>query len=630
MYKSKKRGNFANEIRKRMNYKKLLHLLWYPIKKNATFMVFMYALGVISIYATLPEWLKGKIYENTYYELFFDLYIISAMLSCLPEKVRRWVRRVIYAIAYALAVVDTFCFVKFGATINQSMIILLRETTGSETSEFLETYLTWDVLQTEFSWVVLLIAAHLLWTIAIAFAKKRHLTSMIKEKMLGWMNESQRKVTGMVAGLLLSCGVIAGIWCGWDDTMTNKTGIHKLMTRETIGDVEKTLLEKPHGEMYQPAYRLAFSIYCNNLIDKQLDRIKELTKSVEVDSCSHDAQNIVVIIGESYNKHHSQLYGYEKATTPMQVEMEKSGRLTKLNNVSSPWNLTSFVFKHLMTTYCVGDEGDWCDYPLFCQLFRKAGYEVNFLTNQFVYHAKDQVYDASGGFFLNDEELSKAQFTVRNQDTHLWDEDLLKDYERLVTRPTGNGNPTPTLNIFHLMGQHVNYRIRCPKSRQRFAPEDYNLPQNTKKEVRNIAYYDSSLWYNDSVVAEIVNTFNDDDAIIIYFPDHGEEVYGPGSLHHCGRRHTTNITKDIAEQEYEIPMWIYCTDKYAQGHPEVVKAVKDAANKPFMIDAISHTLMGLAGIKSKYYKPQYDLLNAEYDSKRERLMQHAVDFNKYK
>ena len=408
---------------------------------------------------------------------------------------------------------------------------------------------------------------------------------------------------------------------------------------KTVGDVEKDMNLHPMVMMYQPVYRLADAVFTNHLVSLQLDRLKEEAEKVEkmtpeqlgIPSELKESKpsNIVLIIGESFNKYHSQLYGYEKKNTPRQVKMEKSGRLVKYSDVMAPWNLTSFVFKHLMTTYTVGDEGDWCDYPLFCQLFRKAGFQVNFLTNQFLPHAKDAIYDFSGGFFINDEMLSKVQFDIRNEETHLWDEDLLKDYARLVAPPEGVADTAsvPSLTIFHLMGQHVNYRIRCPKQKMKFFASGYDRPQNTLKEKKNIAYYDCAVWYNDSVVGAIVDRFKNDDAVIIYFPDHGDEVYGPGSLHHCGRNHTTNITKDIAQQEYEIPMWFYCTAKYSKRHPDVVAAIKKAKNKPFMTDAMSHLLLGLAGIKCKAYRPELDLLNPQYNEKRQRLMQHLVDYD---
>ena len=599
-------------------------------KDSLGFLVFMYALGIVESYAVLPHWKGAKVYDNLYYELFFDLLILTFLVTLVPQKIRKFplrkaLRGVLYVIAYSLAIIDTFCMVQFGNTISPSMLLLVGETTGNETAEFLSTYVNLEVIfTTELGWVLLVLLVHIIYE-AVKWKVKR----------TKWKNEWVNRFAPFAFSLLSLLIVILG----WSDTITNKNCMIRHFNCKTVGDVEKDMNLHPRVEMYQPVYRLADAFFTNHLVSLQLGRLKEEAEKVErmtpeqlgIPSDLKDSKpsNIVLIIGESFNKYHSQLYGYEKKNTPHQVKMEKSGRLVKYSDVMAPWNLTSFVFKHLMTTYCVGDEGDWCDYPLFCQLFRKAGFQVNFLTNQFLPHAKDAIYDFSGGFFINDEMLSKVQFDVRNEQTHLWDEDLLKDYARLVAPPEGvvDTASVPSLTIFHLMGQHVNYRIRCPKQKMKFFASDYDCPQNTQKEKRNIAYYDCAVWYNDSVVGAIVDRFRNDDAIIIYFPDHGDEVYGPGSLHHCGRNHTTNITKNIAQQEYEIPMWFYCTAKYSKRHPEIVAVIRKAKNKPFMTDAMSHLLLGLAGIKCKAYRPELDLLSPQYNEKRQRLMQHLVDYD---
>ena len=599
-------------------------------KDSLGFLMFMYALGIVESYAVLPNWKGAKVYDNLYYELFFDLLILTFLVALVPQKIwkfplRKAVRGIIYVIAYLLAIIDTFCMVQFGNTISPSMLLLVGETTGNETAEFFSTYVNLEVLfTTELGWVLLVLLVH------VAYELIKWKVKRVKWNV-EWVNRLVPYAFSLFALVL--------IILGWNDTITNKKCMVRHFSCKTVGDVEKDMNLRPMVMMYQPVYRLADAFFTNHLVSLQLDRLKEEAEKVEKmtpeqlgipsDLKESKPSNIVLIIGESFNKYHSQLYGYEKKNTPRQVKMEKSGRLVKFSDVMAPWNLTSFVFKHLMTTYTVGEEGDWCDYPLFCQLFRKAGFQVNFLTNQFLPHAKDAIYDFSGGFFINDEMLSKVQFDVRNEETHLWDEDLLKDYARLVAPPEGVADTAsvPSLTIFHLMGQHVNYRIRCPKQKMKFFASGYDRPQNTLKEKKNIAYYDCAVWYNDSVVGAIVDRFKNDDAVIIYFPDHGDEVYGPGSLHHCGRNHTTNITKDIAQQEYEIPMWFYCTAKYAKRHPDVVAAIRKAKNKPFMTDAMSHLLLGLAGIKCKAYRPELDLLNPQYNEKRQRLMQHLVDYD---
>ena len=38
----------------------------------------------------------------------------------------------------------------------------------------------------------------------------------------------------------------------------------------------------------------------------------------------------------------------------------------------------------MLSLHVEGQEGEWCDYPLFAEVFRKAGYHVTFLTNQFL------------------------------------------------------------------------------------------------------------------------------------------------------------------------------------------------------------------------------------------------------
>ena len=599
-------------------------------KDSLGFLVFMYALGIVESYAVLPHWKGAKVYDNLYYELFFDLLILTFLVALVPQKIRKFplrkaVRGVIYVIAYTLAIIDTFCMVQFGNTISPSMLLLVGETTGNETAEFFSTYVNLEVVfTTELGWVLLVLLVHIIYEVV-----------KWKVKRVKWKVEWVNRIAPFAFCLL----ALVLIVLGWNDTITNKKCMIRHFNCKTVGDVEKDMNIHPMVMMYQPVYRLADAFFTNHLVSLQLDRLKEEAEKVErmtpeqlgipLDLKDSKPSNIVLIIGESFNKYHSQLYGYEKKNTPRQVKMEKSGRLVKYSDVMAPWNLTSFVFKHLMTTYTVGDEGDWCDYPLFCQLFRKAGYQVNFLTNQFLPHAKDAIYDFSGGFFINDEMLSKVQFDIRNEETHLWDEDLLKDYARLVAPPEGvvDTASVPSLTIFHLMGQHVNYRIRCPKQKMKFFASDYDCPQNTMKEKKNIAYYDCAVWYNDSVVGAIVDRFKNDDAVIIYFPDHGDEVYGPGSLHHCGRNHTTNITKNIAQQEYEIPMWFYCTKKYSKRHSDVVAAIRKAKNKPFMTDAMSHLLFGLAGIKCKAYRPELDLLSPQYNEKRQRLMQHLVDYD---
>lgn len=597
----------------------LSHALQAPIRRNSVFFIWMYVLGVVVSWLTIPHVSGAKLYENLFAELFLDLYIICTLAALLPRCVRPWLRAVLYAVFYLTAVADVYCFAKFDSTLTPTMLLLAFETDSREAGEFIGSFLSTDVLFGKVGWVLLVAVFNVLWLfrrkavdklrrcVSLAFAVPSLSFGRAKAML------SAAKSTAIVTALIWSCVSSA----------YNKAAVYRLMSNKNIGEVEHTLTESHHAELYLPVYRLAFSVYANSLASQQLDRLMAVSQTVRVDSCAFRSPNIVLIIGESYNRHHASLYGYPLKTTPRQQKRARQGRLVPFSDVVSPWNLTSFVFKQVFSTYTVGDKGEWCDYPLFPQLFRQAGYHVTFITNQFLPKASEAVYDFSGGFFLNHSDLSRKLFDTRNETLHRYDEGLLDEYDSLKHRQ-GKHN----LVIFHLIGQHVNYRQRSPDDRKRFTGEDYRSlkPNLNARERRILSDYDNSLLYNDSIVDQIIRRFERQDAIIIYMPDHGEECF-EGDMHFFCRMHSAKIDARLAHAEFDIPFWIWCSNAYAVKHPEVFKAVRKARHRRYMTDALPHLLLYLAGIETPAYQERHNILSPAYDEQRKRLLKGTTDYD---
>lgn len=599
-----------------------------PLLKNGVFFFAMYALGILCAYLTLPDNKGQDVYDNLWLELFLDVYFACAVLTVIPAKVRRWVSLALYVVLYGVALTDVFCFWKFGSVISPSMLMLVGETDSREAGEFLSTYLSLDVLSSPVAWIMLLFIFHSLVDLRKPLCRllKVDYAKLQARFHFGFLRFFHRYMLYPECGMLVLALLAWSVVTSWG----NKRGMARLMTADTIGSIEHILTEPDHGEFYLPIYRLAFSVYSNHLASQQVDKCVAASKRVVVDSCSFRSPTIVLIIGESYSKAHCQLYGYPQKDTPRQRRLERGGWLTKFNDVVSCWNLTSFVFKNVLSMHVVGEKGEWCDYPLFPELFRKAGYQVTFLTNQFLLAAGQAVYDFSGGFFLNDPVLSKAQFDLRNTSLHRFDEGLLSDYDNFLNEGKINlkGN---NLIIFHLIGQHVSYNTRYPKDRAKWHADDYKelRPDIAGDHYRRrmIAAYDNACLYNDSIVTQIVKRFEDKDAIVVYMPDHGEEIFEPGRDIIC-RNHSATVDWPLAHYEFEVPFWIWCSRKYAHREPEVFKAIKDAKNRRFMTDALPHMMVWLAGISSKDYNDKYNLLSPNYDESRPRVLKNSVDYDK--
>ena len=599
-----------------------------PLLKNGVFFFAMYALGILCAYLTLPDNKGQDVYDNLWLELFLDVYFACAVLTVIPAKVRRWVSLALYVVLYGVALTDVFCFWKFGSVISPSMLMLVGETDSREAGEFLSTYLSLDVLSSPVAWIMLLFILHSLVDLRKPLCRllKVDYAKLQARFHFGFLRFFHRYMLYPECGMLVLALLAWSVVTSWG----NKRGMARLMTADTIGSIEHILTEPDHGEFYLPIYRLVFSVYSNHLASQQVDKCVAASKRVVVDSCSFRSPTIVLIIGESYSKAHCQLYGYPQKDTPRQRRLERGGWLTKFNDVVSCWNLTSFVFKNVLSMHVVGEKGEWCDYPLFPELFRKEGYQVTFLTNQFLLAAGQAVYDFSGGFFLNDPVLSKAQFDLRNTSLHRFDEGLLSDYDNILNEGKINlkGN---NLIIFHLIGQHVSYNTRYPKDRAKWHADDYKelRPDIAGDHYRRrmIAAYDNACLYNDSIVTQIVKRFEDKDAIVVYMPDHGEEIFEPGRDIIC-RNHSAAVDWPLAHYEFEVPFWIWCSRKYAHREPEVFKAIKDAKNRRFMTDALPHMMVWLAGISSKDYNDKYNLLSPNYDESRPRVLKNSVDYDK--
>lgn len=283
----------------------------------------------------------------------------------------------------------------------------------------------------------------------------------------------------------------------------------------------------------------------------------------------------------------------------------------------TPWNLTSKVFKNMLSTYDMNKSGKWTDGVLFPAIMRKAGYKVAFLTNQYQKSTTQNGIDFNGSFFLNDSELDTLCFDIRNEKHYALDGDFIKEYEHY--QPAAYN-----FIIFHLYGQHVKYNCRFDQSHQYFTADSLNRKKLNQEQKQIVADYDNATRYNDQVFADICHYFEKDDAIVIYLSDHGEEVYD--YIRMFGRTPGDNISAPIAYYEFEIPMVMWFSPIFKEKHAAIVAKARAVYREPFISSNISQLVMGLAGIKCKWYEAERDLLSDAY-TPQQRLLKGTIPYD---
>ena len=559
----------------------------------------------------LETWgLNFRIPRFNFLSWIMDVYLLCIVLEFVPRKFKLFCNLFILLIAYTLSIVDIFCVNTFKAKIGPEIVNVILETNQKESSEFIDRYINWGMLNSGLILIILLLVVHIIFAIYGGEIKKISLFS--------WRYKLQTKSVKMIFEFfLIFLIVISFCFC--------KKSRIRLVQLIWTSDIQKVDLYISNFSENTPFNNLLFSLKMRQMANKGLTTLCETQDHVKIDSCSYTSSQIVLIIGESYIKCHSQVYGYHLPTTPRQLSrtnISSKGCLTPFTDVISPSNLTSIVFKNMFSLHSVEDKVDWSYYPLFPVLFRSAGYNVTFITNQFVRELNTDIFNISGGLFINNNNLSKKQFNYRNTSTHQFDLDIISDYDSLKVF-----NNDHQLTIFHLAGQHIDFYKRCPSDMRRFDVSDYTNRKNlSASEKQLVADYDNATYYNDFVVDSIIKKFEKEDAVIIYVPDHGEECFD--ELQRMGRLPVGNYTPEVLRQEYRVPFWIWCSNEYINSHPAIFEQIQKSWDHPFMTDDIPHLLLYLAGIHCNYYKEDRCLISERFNNKRKRFIEGKVDYDK--
>ncbi len=335
-------------------------------------------------------------------------------------------------------------------------------------------------------------------------------------------------------------------------------------------------------------------------------------------SSTGDVSNVVLVIGESASRNFMQLYGYNAPNNPLLSQLanerereRESNNLFVFSDTISKEAHTSEVFESLLNYSNAETNKPWYHHHNMIDIFKRSHYETFWLEKQII----DQ-WGITQNLVSN---RSKNRYYILGN-YGAYDEELAKFYSKNVQSRLKSKN----FIVFHLLGSHSWYADRFPKSFAKFKPNDLdfsNLHTNSDRDKQIVTDYVNSLYYNDAVLNGIFNLFKDKDAIVFYLSNHAQDMFESGSTygHRCSKA------------GLEIPFMIYVSDIFKEKHPEKVKLIKNALNKPFMSDDLIHSLLPLVGIHTKDEVESKNLFSPKFDAQRKRIVcWGSMDYDKIK
>ena len=496
--------------------------------------------------------------------------VFSYILTTIVYFTRSRILKVtFYSFAIFLIVIDIYHYVCFHDTLlNPVSIILILETNKYEIRSFIDDYL-WTGAGLITGLVVLFLA----------------IACVLVEKPRAWL-KNRLDVLPSISKSFIGAFLLLVLVCG---LLSFRCYIELLNSN----NLEKT--DSWNKSYLQNADRVTNLIYCfceikatgEALKTAELNTIK-LNNDKQGLTWPNDSTTVILVIGESYSKSHSNLYGYSHQTNPRLKTEHRKGNLFVFNDVLSPNMHTLEALRNIFSTNSVGNGEKWYDYPFFPAIFHQAGYHVVFWDNQDDSHAK-YPFDFSLNAYLHSPVISELSYDAQHPYVSLYDGELVDDFSKYWSDHHGGIHH---LVMFHLQGQHLRAEDRYPKVAefQKFTVDSINRKETymTDEKKQEIAHYDNCTLYNDSVIAQIISIFRDQSSVLVYLSDHGENVYDIGDC--VGRLY------DIP-YFYEIPFMIWCSDKYKEKHGDIVESIQKSVNKPLMSDNLCHLLMRLGGGK---------------------------------
>ncbi|OCG63165.1 hypothetical protein A9G48_06155 [Gilliamella sp. wkB18] len=318
------------------------------------------------------------------------------------------------------------------------------------------------------------------------------------------------------------------------------------------------------------------------------------------DKNGNTPRTLVLVIGESTTRNRMGLYGYGRNTTPKIEQFKKENpNLVVFNDVVSSRPYTIEILQQALTFADEQHPDLYLKTPSLIHLMKQAGYKTFWITNQQTITERNTMLT----MFSKQTDKQYYMNNDRNQSSRQYDQSVFEPFKEVLADPTEK-----KFIVIHLLGTHMKYEFRYPKNGEhnRFKGKT-SIPFNIdESKVPVYNSYDNAVSYNDYVTTTLFNLFKNskENGFILYFSDHGEDVYETPPHDVLGRNE-----KSPTRTMYTVPFMLWESPQWIATHPN---NYQDYVNRKFSTQDLIHTWSDLAGLSYNLFIPQKSLVNPNF------------------
>lgn len=305
----------------------------------------------------------------------------------------------------------------------------------------------------------------------------------------------------------------------------------------------------------------------------------------------------VLVIGETARAASFGIYGYNRDTTPL---MKHIPGLTAFNHALTQSNTTHKSVPMLLSAADASNYDRIYRERSIITAFREAGFHTAFFSNQKPNHSFIDIF----GMEANDWKFIK---NGPQGASNTPDEELLP----LIAKKLSEGHKKLFI-VIHTYGSHFNYRERYPASMAFFKPDDATEAKAVNRP-QLINAYDNTIRQTDRLLAEIISMLGKSGAMsaMLYTSDHGENIFDDS------RKLFLHASPVPSYYDLHVPFIVWTSQSYITEFPNITKSLTTNRTKDVENSVTTfHTMLHLAGIKTKYRRDSLSVASRHYFSGR--------------
>ena len=475
-----------------------------------------------------------------------SLWLIPVLL--LPRYTKK-IAAFIGIILWSTSIVSWSYFYVFGQDFSQSVLFIIFESNPAESREFIESYISLEI-------VVLLT----LYALTAFFLWKR-----LEAVHLPRLNKT---ITVSVVTFIMAWPFAHSLVQGasWDQSVAKlETRFEPTAPWNIIAGYSK--------------YRRVLKVMQERLA--QNDEIPPLEAFKDMNT--NEQPTMVLVIGESTNAKRMSLYGYSRKTTPLLDSIRNE--LLVFNDVISPRPYTIEALEQVLSFGDQQNPDEYLTRPTLMNMMQQAGYKSYWITNQ-------QTQTKRNTMLLTFSQQMDEQVYLNNnrvQNSSQFDGAVLKPFEEVL-----DDKAPRKFIVVHLLGTHRAYHYRYPEIFEKFHTRKHVPMWVPDEDLDEYNSYDDAVLYNDYVVSSLIKILKKKtlNSTLVYFSDHGEEVYDSAEHLFTGRNEGSPTPA-----MYTVPFITWFSPSW-KSHNNV-QPLKSYEGRPYLNSDFIYSWADLAGVTFK-------------------------------